>query len=221
MRTRAWRTLMWHDRRSAVLARLYTSFTKNLNSVDLCTLMQCGVQPPRCFILDVGRAEVRRPETGELPWPVEFICALHRKHVFRGSCPPVSSIAFAVNQWHQRRRWHFHLKGSSTDSYAHLFDQGITPVCPHDPPVSVEAPWLEFREQIIMRSTMLRSREFGRSRQASPHCTVGLRSAVAWLPRCPTRTIAWFSHPRGALDTLIRSEMTRIGTYLPMRISYD
>ena len=68
--------------RAAVVARFWNLVT-GLTLTEFLQLLKCGTDSPKLYVHNFGEFTARRPEAGEVSWPVEFLLtAFHRKHVF-------------------------------------------------------------------------------------------------------------------------------------------
>ena len=145
---------MRQNAKAMALSSLFWQIVKGIKTSEFNLLLTLGTEAPRIYIHDPPTRSSRLALAGEIPWPVEFLMAVHDKHIFSGKVARKPAIAQHISDWYNKRRWQYHLEQSTSASaclgipFSKLLGSRRTPKCGHDLPPAVEARLLEDKQAI-------------------------------------------------------------------------
>ena len=84
------------------------------------------------YMYDPSLRSARRPEKGEVPWPIVFaLCRFSAKHRFVRGLPDLSQVSHAVSQAINRLHWRTHFHFCPEELVEGETDVGVDPALLH------------------------------------------------------------------------------------------
>ena len=104
-----------------------------------------------------------------------------------------------------------------------LFDKGVTPSCPHEPPNVLMSKWLRFTKEVFSEYTKLRSKNLAHGHRLAPVVKLGLSamSNSGYVACQSDKDQCMILCDRGSIDAFVSTEMDRVDAYCSFRISVD